>query len=144
MKSILTAAGLLCFCLAGAATAKPQLSTDELLGLMAEGKSAVQGKELDEAIRAADAFPLGHAKNPVRVSQPSGERGYLDRLRCSDGTPPAYDRQGSTGNSPYGNIMDIYAVQCAGGTPADAQVYMDMYHKGFSEPRPVPGFTIAP
>lgn len=143
MKSVLTAAGLLSFCLACAATAKPQLPTEDLLGLMIEGNSAVQGKELEEAIRSADAFPLGHAKNPVRVSQPSGERGYLNRLRCSDGNPPAYERLGSTGDSPYGNIMDIYAVRCEGSAPADSQVFMDMYHKGFSEPRPVPGFTTA-
>ena len=143
MKFALTAAGLCSLCLTGPAAAESQQSADATLALMLEGKSAVQGKELEEAIRAADAFPLGHAKNPVHVSRPAGERDYLERLRCRDGTPPAYERLGSTGNSPYGNIMDIHAVRCEGSTPAQAEIFIDMYHRGFSEPRPVPRFATA-
>ncbi len=100
--------------------------------------------ELSQAITKAQAFPLGSARNPVRTDMPPGERAYLDRLRCSDGSAPAYDRAGSVGEGPFGTILDLYQLRCAGGTPAEAQVYMDMYHAGYAEDRPVPGFTIAP
>lgn len=92
---------------------------------------------------APAAGSLGTAENPVRVSGPAGERAYLSRLRCSDGSPPAFEREGSFGDGPYGNIMDRYDVRCDSGTPARASVYMDMYHDR-AEDQPVPGFTIVP
>ena len=87
--------------------------------------------------------PLGSEENPVRASGPPGQRAYLARLRCSDGSPPAFERGGSVGARPYGSIMDVYALRCAAGQPAQASVYMDMYHDHV-EDRPVPGFTIVP
>lgn len=99
---------------------------------------------LQQAIAKAQAFPLGSARNPVRSDMPPGERAYLDRLRCSDGTAPAYDRAGSVGEGPFGTILDLYQVRCRSGTPAEAQIYMDMYHASYPEDRPVPGFTITP
>ena len=131
-------------CLGPEATARPHLTDDEALERALAGESALQGKALKQAISEAEAFPLGHAKNPVRVSQPAGERSYLAQLRCSDGEAPAYERRGSTGLSPFGNVMDIYLIRCPTGTPQSSDVYMDMYHKGFAETRPVPGFTITP
>jgi len=100
--------------------------------------------EVQKAVTRAAAYPLGSERNPVRVNMPPGERAYLDRLRCSDGSAPAYDRAGSVGEGPFGGIMDVYVVRCSGGRPAEAQVYMDMYHADHLEDRPVPGFTIAP
>lgn len=94
-----------------------------------------------EAAAAAAGHPLGSASNPVRASMPPGQRAYLARLRCSDGSPPAYQRGGSVGTGPYGKIMDVYELKCAAGQPATAAVYMDMYHNHV-EDRPVPGFTI--
>lgn len=99
----------------------------------------LSGKKLVRAIESAQAHPFGSDKNPVRAQGPAGERAYLRRLRCADGQAPAFERQGSAGIGPYGNILDIYAVQCAGG--AAQSVYIDMYH-GHVEPQPVPGFTI--
>ena len=87
--------------------------------------------------------PLGSKENPVRAAGPAGQRAYLQRLRCSDGTPPAFERRGSVGAGPYGSIMDVYELRCASGEPARAAVYMDMYHQRV-EDRPVPGFTIVP
>lgn len=87
--------------------------------------------------------PFGSEKNPVRASGPAGERAYLERLRCSDGNAPAFERRGSVGTGPYGSIMDVYELQCLTGEPAKALVYMDMYHRHV-EDRPVPGFTITP
>lgn len=89
------------------------------------------------------AGELGTRQNPVRVSGPAGERAYLARLRCSDGTTPAFERGGSVGVGPYGNILDIYDVRCPSGSPPGAEVYMDMYHNR-AEDAAVPGFTIVP
>jgi hypothetical protein len=100
--------------------------------------------QIRQAVTKASAYALGSERNPIRSDMPPGERAYLDRLRCSDGSAPAYDRGGSVGEGPFGGIMDVYVVRCVSGTPAEAQVYMDMYHSGYEEDRPVPGFTIVP
>lgn len=96
-----------------------------------------------EAKAAAAGHALGSRPNPVRAIMPEGQRAYLDRLRCSDGSAPQYHRGGSVGDGPYGTIMDVYELKCLGGQPATASVYMDMYHNHV-EDRPVPGFTIVP
>lgn len=97
------------------------------------------GERLARAIETARAHPFGSDKNPVRAQGPAGERAYLRRLRCADGKAPAFERLGSAGIGPYGNILDIYTVQCRDA--AAQSVYIDMYH-GHVEPQPVPGFTI--
>jgi len=88
-----------------------------------------------------DPATLGSERNPVKVQMPQGERAYLDRLRCPDGSPPAYERQGSGGGASDGHIVDFYTVTCPGAEPVT--VVMDMYHSD-REDRPVPGFTIVP
>ena len=96
------------------------------------------------AARLADK-PFGSADNPVRADMPEGQRAYLSRLRCSNGRAPTYNRIGNMGPGPYGSIIDAYQVDCAAGaTPARRVVHMDMYHPGYSEAAPVPGFTIVP
>lgn len=87
------------------------------------------------------AEPLGTIRNPVQAQSPQGERAYLDRLRCPDGTPPAYERQGSGGPARDGHLVDFYEVTCPGAAPV--VVVMDMYHAG-AEDRPPAGFTILP
>ncbi|PKM16254.1 MAG: hypothetical protein CVV12_04605 [Gammaproteobacteria bacterium HGW-Gammaproteobacteria-2] len=84
---------------------------------------------------------LGSRSNPVRVYQPQGEREYLHRLRCDNGTPPTYERVGSVGFGPYGRMLDAYRVQCSEANPT--VVYMDMYHCE-EETQPIPGFSQAP
>lgn len=86
--------------------------------------------------------PLGSASNPVRAHAPAGEREYLRRLRCADGQPPKFERVGNLGKGPYGNVVDGYTVECPGAVPR--AVVMDMYHQGYREAAPVPGFAIAP
>ena len=85
--------------------------------------------------------PLGSRTNPIRCDYPEGERAYLDRLRCADGSIPRYSRQGSTGKGPYGNMLDHYIVICGGQRN---EVFMDMYHKDFVETAAVSGFAIVP
>lgn len=46
--------------------------------------------------------------------------------------------------SPYDNIVDIYQVTCANGaSPASSEIWMDMYHSGYVETDPVPGYGIS-
>jgi hypothetical protein len=123
---------------AGTAEAKK----DNLLCMLTG--SCLSPDELKQAIAAAEAFPLGSKNNPVRSDMPPGERAYLERLRCNDGTAPAFERAGSVGEGPYGTILDLYQLRCSSGQPSTASVYMDMYHRDYSEDRPAPGFTIEP
>lgn len=83
--------------------------------------------------------PLGDSKNPILCNMPEGERAYLNRLRCEDGTIPTYERLGSYGESPYKNILDGYEVKCGEQT---YMVFMDMYHPGIVEDEAVSGFSI--
>ncbi|HMO76382.1 MAG TPA: hypothetical protein PKD99_15330 [Sphingopyxis sp.] len=124
-----------------AAMPAPALAGDYLSDMLS-GKSAVKGKKLKKAIEQADTHPLGSEANPVRAAMPPGQRAYLSRLRCADGQKPEFERMGSMGIGPFGNIVDGYSVRCEGSEPASATVYMDMYHAGYVELRAVPGFTI--
>ena len=109
---------------------------------MLAGQSQKSGSALDRAVSAAGRHPFGSQQNPVRVTMPAGERAYLARLRCSDGQAPQFERMGSFGAGPYGNILDGYTVDCGAAAPGKVQIFMDMYHGGYVETRPVPGFTI--
>lgn len=97
--------------------------------------------EMERKIAAAQAHPLGSEANPVRAAMPPGQRAYIARLRCSDGRAPEIVSRGSTGTGPFGNILDLYSVRCASGTPATAEIYIDMYHDHV-ETRAIPGFRI--
>lgn len=114
---------------------------EERLDRMMAGQSWLQGKDLEAAIAKADAHPLGSEANPVRVTAPQGQRAYLARQRCSDGKAPTFFRRGNVGEGPFGNIVDRYSVTCDGAQPAESTIYMDMYHGGYMEARPLPGFT---
>ena len=124
---------------AGCASA-PESGMSDLMSFMGAVSPAESARV---AARLADK-PLGSAQNPVRADMPAGQRGYLARLRCANGRAPAFNRIGSMGDGPYGSIMDAYSVTCAGSSPAESVVHMDMYHAGHSEAAAVPGFTIVP
>lgn len=130
-------------CATTATTASGSRADSELdaaLSTMLRGESHVTGAALQRAIAEADRHPLGSPQNPVRVQGPPGQRAYLARLRCSDGSTPSFFRRGSVGIGVFGNIVDDYAVTC--GSAAPVSVQMDMYHRGNVENRAVPGFTI--
>lgn len=99
----------------------------------------------DTAVRFVDPGDdhlLGSAKAPVRTSGIPGQRWYLGRLRCPDGTRPGWKRHGNVGVGVYGSIVDLYVVECSDGTRHG--IHLDAYHQGHFERRPVPGFTIGP
>lgn len=127
--------------LAGCTTTSASSGGDPVLSRMLAGQSQTQGAALDAALADASQHPLGSSENPVRAEMPAGQRAYLNRLRCADGSAPSYNRVGNFGVGVYGNIVDGYQVTCAGSEPK--MVVMDMYHQGYVEDRPVPGFTIA-
>ncbi len=86
---------------------------------------------------------LGTESNPVRCDSPYGEEVYIRRLRDPEGHPPTFMRMGSFGPGPYGNMLDGYELR-SWVPPCVLHVdviYMDMYHPGFVETRPVPGYS---
>ena len=99
----------------------------------------LSGKKLERAVAKAAAHPFGSKQNPVRAYSPQGERAYLQRLRCADASAPTFERAGSVGIGPYGNILDLYTVTCQG--MAATEVYIDMYHNHV-ESTAVPGYSI--
>ena len=116
---------------------------DAVLATMASGRSQVQGGELERRVAEASAYPLGSERNPVRVASPAGQRAYLSRLRCGDLSVPEYDRVGNVGFGVFGNIIDLYQVDCGEADPGMAEVHMDMYHPDHHETEAVPGFGIS-
>lgn len=106
-----------------------------------EIESLLEGKKtITPDWQAINAQPLGSRGNPVRVHRPTGQQAYLRRLSCADGNAPVFRRVGSFGAGPYTTIIDGYEVECGGG--AKSVVFLDMYHPGHVESRPVPGFTV--
>jgi hypothetical protein len=131
-----------CVLLAGcAATSGSQTSSDdEMLDKMMKGeapRSTLSAAEQAEVTK----HPLGSERNPVLAEGPPGERAYILRLRCPEGSPPSYERLGSASVlSPYGSVMDMYELAC--DAPPARTIFIDMYHPGHVEARAVPGFVI--
>ncbi|HEX9931848.1 MAG TPA: hypothetical protein VGB08_03315, partial [Allosphingosinicella sp.] len=84
--------------------------------------------DLREALAAAAAHPLGTAQNPVRVGGPEGERAYIARLRCADGSRPEVGPRASGGVGAFGTIVDLYRLDCGRAAPGRVDLVMDMYH----------------
>jgi len=119
----------------GARTAAPE----QMLGQ--SGASVDPLAEIAAQAAAAARHPFGTAQNPVRVGGPMGERAYLQRLRCADGTPPRIGARSDAGIGAYGSVVAAYALTCGA---APAQVVMDMYHEEHRESRAPAGFTLVP
>lgn len=116
-------------------------ASQELLGLLGQGNSDA---ELERAIAAAAAHPLGTAENPIRAGGPEASRAYLGRLRCVDGTAPTVGARTAAGVGAYGTIVDAWPLDCGGAPPRTVSVMIDMYHGDHVEDRAPTGFTIQP
>jgi hypothetical protein len=143
---IVLAAAIAATLLAAPAAAQPQpgdrtISPEQMLRELGLGPDQ---DDLRAAIEAAQAHPLGTAQNPVRVGGPEGERAYLARLRCADGSAPHVGQRGNTGVGAFGTIVDVYPLDCGRAAPGQAAVVMDMYHEEHRETRAPSGFTIVP
>lgn len=95
--------------------------------------------DLAEAIAAAQAHPLGSAENPVRVGGPEGERAYLARLRCADGSAPQVGARAEAGVGAFGSVIAAYRVRCGA---AETSIAFDMYHEEHVETRAPAGFAL--
>jgi hypothetical protein len=117
------------------------ITPEKLLESFGPGSS---NEEVDEAVAAAAAFPLGSAQNPVRVGGPEGERAYIARLKCADGSRPQVGQRSSAGTGAFGSIVDAYPLDCGAAAPGRTTIVMDMYHDEHREDRAPAGFTIDP
>jgi hypothetical protein len=97
--------------------------------------------DLTEAVAAAQAHPLGSRENPVRVGGPAGERAYLARLRCADGSVPRIGARGDAGVGAFGSVVGAYPLSCGGSTTS---IVFDIYHEEHVETRSPAGFTLLP
>jgi hypothetical protein len=111
--------------------------------ILSEMGLGVSDAELDRAVAAAAAHPLGSAENPVRVGGPQGEQAYIARLRCGDGKSPKVGTRASAGVGAFGSIVDAYPLDCGAAAPGKTQLVMDMYHEEHVETRAPSGFTLA-
>ena len=112
--------------------------------LLREAATGDVEAEIAAQAQAAAAHPLGTAENPVRVGGPDGERVYLARLRCADGSTPEIGPRREAGVGAYGSVVAAYALDCRAAAPGRATVVLDMYHEEHREDRPAAGFAIVP
>lgn len=96
-------------------------------------------QEMARLVAAADGYPLGTVENPIRVGGPEGERNYLARLSCADGTPIRIGTRSDAGMGGFGAVTAAYGVACGGTT---RRLVFDMYHQEHVENRAPPGFSI--
>ena len=146
MRTIFAAAAMAALLAAAPAAAQPKpgdrTTTPEQM--LREMGLAPEQDDLREAIEAAAAHPLGTAQNPVRVGGPQGERAYIARLRCGDGSQPRVGQRGSAGIGAFGTIVDVYPLDCGSAAPGRFDLVMDMYHAEHRETRAPAGFSLLP
>ena len=112
----------------------------EVLAAVGEGNTDAA---IAQAIAAAGAHPLGTLANPVRVAGPEGERGYLARLRCSDGRAPRVGTRTAAGVGAYGTLVDSVPLDCGAAAPGRTSLVVDRYHEENPEVRAPAGFQVA-
>ena len=98
--------------------------------------------DLAAAVAAAAVHPLGSLANPVRVGGPDGQRAYLARLRCGDGSAPRVGQRGSMGEGAFGTIVDGNPLDCGTAAPGRTTLVMDIYHEEHRETRAPAGLTL--
>jgi hypothetical protein len=96
-------------------------------------------QEMARLVAAAAAYPLGTVENPIRVGGPEGERAYLARLSCADGSPIRVGARSESGMGGFGAVTAAYAISCGGTT---RRLVFDMYHQEHVENQAPPNFSI--
>jgi len=145
MRIVLAAAAAAALLAAPPATAQPKagdrtMSPEQMLREFGLG---AEQDDLRDALAAAEAHPLGTLQNPVRVGGPEGERAYIARLRCADGSAPRVGERGSGGVGAFGTVVDVYPLDCGSAAPGRFRLVMDMYHAEHRETRAPAGFALA-
>jgi len=100
--------------------------------------------ELRQQVAAASAHPLGTIDNPVRAGGPEGERFYLGRLRCADGSIPHVGAARPGGVGAFGSVVDLFPLDCGAAAPGKSVLLIDKYDEEHVEDRAPPGFAIVP
>ena len=144
MRIAIAAATLLLVAAPVAAQEQPGDRTVSPEQMLAELGLSPDQDDLRQAIAAAAAHPLGTAENPVRVGGPHGERAYIARLRCADGSVPQVGPRTNAGVGAFGTVVDAYPLDCGAAAPGRFTIVMDMYHEEHREDRAPAGFTIEP
>lgn len=108
--------------------------------MVAQLGNASPEDEMRRLIAAAEAHPLGTPENPVRVAGPDGERAYLARLRCADGSAPRIGARSGAGIGAFGSVVAGYEIACSGRAE---RIVFDMYQEEYVETRAPAGFSIA-
>ncbi len=98
--------------------------------------------ELESAIAAANAHPLGSAANPVRVAGPQGAQAYVARLRCADGSAAKIGARRDGGIGAYGSVVQLYPIDCGAAAPGRVDLLVDIYHAENVETRAPAGFRL--
>lgn len=138
------AAAILLLAFPAAAREKPGDRTVSPEQMLADLGFGVDQDDLREALAAAAAHPLGTMENPVRVGGPHGERAYIARLRCADGSAPQVGPRSNAGVGAFGTVVDLYPLDCGTAAPGRFSLVMDMYHSEHDEHRAPAGFAIVP
>lgn len=144
LKLIPALAAALLFAVPALAQPRPGDRTISPEQLLRDLGGAPDQDDLREAIAAAAAHPLGTAENPVRVGGPHGERAYIARLRCGDGSRPRVGQRANAGVGAFGTIVDVYPLDCGAAAPGRFALVMDMYHEEHRETAAPAGFTLVP
>ena len=118
-------------------------ATNDNSGLdrMLAGQSQMSGSALDRGGVGRGAG-IHSARSKIRCERRcrAGERAYLAQAPLQRRPRRrSFERMGSFGAGAYGNILDGYTVDCGAAAPGKVQIFMDMYHGGYVETRPVPG-----
>lgn len=132
------------------ASAAPAAAADDKLGkrtgepeqLLAGIGEGTSDAELERQVAAAAGHPLGSLQNPIRVGGPEGERSYIARLRCSDGSAPKVGPRADGGVGAYGSVVGLYPLDCGRAAPGRVNLVTDMYHEEHAEPRAPAGFSL--
>jgi hypothetical protein len=120
----------------------PREESPAPLELLASVGGGNTDAELEAAIAAAAAHPLGTAANPIRVAGPEGARSFLARLRCADGASARIGSQREGGVGAYGSVLRLYPIDCGSVAPGRVDLLLDIYHEEHVETRPPAGFRI--
>ena len=99
--------------------------------------------EMEQAIAAANAHPLGTAANPIRVGGPEGAQAYLATLRCADGKSPRIGAARQGGVGAFGSVLQLYPLDCGSAAPGRIELNVDLYQEEHKETRAAAGFQAA-
>ncbi len=110
--------------------------------ILAPAGSGNSDEEIERAIAAANAHPLGTAANPIRVGGPEGARAYLATLRCADGRSPTIGTVREGGVGAFGSILQLYPLDCGAAAPGRVELNVDHYQEEHPESRAPAGFRV--